>query len=105
VAWQRRGNLLYYYRSFRLPGGGVKTLYFGNAVAAEWAALLGLIRKVELAEEGGGRRAELARVEAADAALARLCRLGTLLARAALLAAGYRRHARGAWRKRRARKE
>jgi hypothetical protein len=100
VAWQKRDGKLYFYRSVRI-GGRVRCRYFGNGPVAELAAVEDQIHQLELLEARERRRAALARQRAADAALDRLCRMTSLLARAGLLAAGYRQHARGAWRRRR----
>ena len=69
--------------------------------AAEFVAVEDQIHRLELLEARERRRAALARQRAADADLDRLCEMTSLLARAALLAAGYHQHARGAWRRRR----
>ena len=101
MAWEtRRGRGRYYTRS-RKANGGVVREYFG---VGEFAALI--------AECDAAERAERARKRAAEAATEReladlraltepLDSAGEGLARAALVAAGYRRHHRGEWRKRR----
>jgi hypothetical protein len=100
VSWQKRDGKLYFYRSVRL-NGRVRCWYFGNGPAAELAAVEEQIHRLERLEAQVRGRAALARQQAADAALDRLCEMASLLARAALLTAGYHQHDRGAWRKRR----
>jgi hypothetical protein len=100
VSWQRRGNLCYYYRSLRLHGR-VRCWYFGTGPAADLADVDTQLFQLDRLEARERRRAALARQQAVDAAQARLCEVSGLLARAALLAAGYHQHDRGAWRRRR----
>src|SRR5438046_2943549 len=104
MSWQSRGQQRYFYRSVRL-GGRVRCWYFGRGPAAELADAEEQLRRLERLEARERRRASLARQQAADAALDRLCEAAALLARAALLAAGYHRHARGNWRYRRVPKD
>src|SRR5262249_62030056 len=99
MSWQQRGQQRYYYKSLRVGGGRVRCLYFGSGPAAELAAVEDQLHRLELVEARERRQAALARQRAADAALDRLCEMTSLLARAALLAAGYHQHARGPWRR------
>ena len=100
MAWQNRDGGSYYYRSVRL-NGRVRCWYFGRGPAAEVAAVEVVLFQLERLVARERRRAALAPQQAADAALDRLCEMTSVLARAALLAAGYHRHDRGAWRRRR----
>ncbi len=96
---RQRGSV-YYYRA-RKEGGRVVKEYAGAGhvalVARDADERLRIVEQIE-AEE---RRSALAAFEAEEAPLADLCRRTELLARGALLGAGYRRHDRGEWRKRR----
>src|SRR5262245_32913242 len=100
MSWQKRGNQLYFYKSRRL-NGRVRCWYFGNGPAADFVAVEEQIHQLERQEATERRQAALARQQAVDAALDRVCEMTSLLARAALLAAGYHQHDRGAWRRRR----
>ena len=100
MAWEHRGDRTYYYRSRKVAGRVVKE-YIG---AGPTAALIAAhdeaererrIEQREQAREDARRLAELAaQYETAS-------RAADALTAAALLAAGYRQHARGTWRKRR----
>jgi hypothetical protein len=86
-----------YYTRSRKANGRVAREYVGTGEAAERAARLDAMAR----QEREARRAALAELAALDAPLDDLAELTDLLARAALAAAGYRRHHRGEWRKRR----
>lgn len=100
MSWQSRKGYLFYYKSLRI-GGRVRCWYFGSGPAGELAALFDLLRKIERLEEKERVHAELAKERAVDDALKRLCEVASLIARAALLASGFRQHGRSEWRKRR----
>ena len=96
VAWEARGGGRFYYRVVR-DDGRVRRLYLGNGPVAELA-----VRDAELRRaERQARARSQARLEAAEAASRELAELTDLLAQVALMAAGYHRHDRGNWRKRR----
>lgn len=96
MAWERG----YYYRVRKVNGRVVRE-YVGKGRLANLAASLDAdqraARRLELAE----RRAETSQMEDLDNQVADLCELTDLLARAALIAAGYRQHHRGDWRRKR----
>src|SRR4051794_31133950 len=101
MAWERG----YYYR-VRKQGGRVIRQYFGKGKPAELMAQLDAMQRAHREAQRQARRAEKAQVDALDARVKELDELADLLAQAALLAAGYRQHKRGEWRrKRRAREE
>ncbi|HVK16391.1 MAG TPA: hypothetical protein VM533_05535 [Fimbriiglobus sp.] len=94
MGWDKGG--LYYTRS-RRENGRVVREYVGGGLAGQLAAQLDADeRAVRLAEQVADR-AEREEVSTLDAPLAEL----DLLAEAALLSAGYHRHNRGDWRRRR----
>ena len=98
MAWETRGGGRYYYKVSR-DDGRVRRLYLGTGPVAELA-----VRDAELRRaERQARARSQARLEAAEAASQELAELADLLVRAALVAAGYHRHDRGNWRKRRER--
>src|SRR5688572_22455785 len=100
MAWERRGNRSYYYRSVRS----------GTRVTKEYAGggLMGAIGEQFDAEQRDQRAAERRRLQRGRAQWAALEQpadelddLSDLLMSAALSVAGFRRHDRGAWRRRR----
>jgi len=94
----------YYTRSKKVNGRVVKE-YVGSGLVAELAARMdALDRQARNAERDAGHAAR-AEVEFLDASLNELNALADLMARAALVAVGYRQHKRGEWRKTRARPE
>jgi hypothetical protein len=97
MAWVRRGRKSVYYQNRRV-GGRVERLYLGDGPEAQLAAALAAQRR--LARQLWRRDKD--RWREASLALAMLCQAADLLARAELLAAGYRQHQRGEWRRRRA---
>jgi hypothetical protein len=86
-----------YYTRSRKVNSRVVREYLGTGEAAEQAARQDAITR----EERESRRAVRAELAALDASLDDLTEQTDLLARAVLAAAGYRRHHRGEWRKRR----
>jgi len=98
MAWDKRG---YYYRSER-DGRRVRRKYVGAGRVGELAAQLDALERDEGMLKALDLRDEKAELDALDAPLNELNDLADLLARAALLAAGFHQHKRGEWRKRRA---
>ena len=90
-----------YYTRSRKVNGRVVREYVGTGEAAERVAQQDAIAW----QEREARRAVRGELAALDAPLDELAELTELLARAALAAAGYRRHHRGEWRKRRGHSE
>ena len=99
MPWQQRGTKRYYYRSERLNGRPVRR-YVGAgdspaaALAATTADLRRLVREIAARE----RHAERERLREAEATLLELCEVSDIVARAALVGAGYHRHG-GEWRR------
>jgi hypothetical protein len=100
MAWVYEGNRRNYYRSRRV-GGKVRSEYFGSGAAAELAAALDRERRRQRQAERERRRADEERWAASDSPLEMLVAATDMVVEAALLAAGYHRHAMGDWRKRR----
>jgi hypothetical protein len=97
-----RGSGIYLYRSTR-KGGRAKTVYLGSGLVA-------LLQAADIEErraQAQARREEQLAMEREhgeiDRALAELAREAMDHARAALESAGFHQHARGRWRRRRAR--
>ncbi len=96
---RQRGSI-YYYRA-RKVGGRVVKEYVGAGQAAVLASRIDEQVRAVARTEAEQRQSALATFDDVEAPLDDLCRKVELLARGALLGAGYRQHDRGAWRKRR----
>ena len=101
MAWDR-GR--YYTRSRRISGRVVRE-YVGAGRVGELAAQMDALERERRETERAVRRATRAELEARDAPLNELNDLADLLAHAALVVAGFHRHNRGEWRKRRAHRD
>ena len=99
MGWEARGNGLYYFR-YRKVDGRVTREYVGAGAVAELAAAADALRRADRRGALEARRAEQDRWREALTPLLALSRVADLMARAALLAGGYHRHAR-TWRKKR----
>jgi hypothetical protein len=97
MAWQKRGNHHYYYRS-KKEKGQVITEYLGSGSRAHQAALEDQARHTARTQE----RQEQQAWEALESQIAALDTLTTLLSQSLLVVdGGLYRHNRGEWRKRR----
>jgi hypothetical protein len=90
----------YYTRSKKVNGRVVRE-YFGTGEIAEVAAQVDAVNRADREAEREARRAQQAELDDLDAGVKELDELADLLARAALLAAGFRQHKRGEWRRKR----
>lgn len=100
MGWEQRGGRYYYYRSRRVNGRFVKE-YVGAGPDAElWANVEEANRRSERVRVEA-EKAEHKRLEELDAEVDAACKSISLIARVALVAAGYRQHKRGEWRLRR----
>ena len=102
MPWEERGGRHYYYRSRRVEGRVCKE-YFGTGPVADIVAQWDEQKRRGREEEAEALREERQRLEALEEPVKELCDTAETLARAALVAAGYRQHHRGEWRKRRER--
>jgi hypothetical protein len=102
MGWQEVDGRRYYYRH-RRAGGRPRPVYVGAAgsPAAELAATADDLRRLGREIAARERHAERERQQEAERSLLELCELTDVLARAALVLAGYHRHDRGEWRHRR----
>lgn len=100
MGWQQHGNTFYFYLSEWKNGRSVQA-YFGTGATAELAATAEALRRVQREIDARQWRQEQQRRAAAEALLFELCEQSDLLVRAALVAAGFRQHDRGAWRHKR----
>jgi hypothetical protein len=96
MAWERG----YYYRVRKVAGRVVRE-YIGTGELAEVAAQVDAMNRADREAEREARRAQKAELDALGAGVKDLDELADLLARAALLAAGYRQRKRGEWRRKR----
>jgi hypothetical protein len=96
VGWERG----YYYRA-RKVGGRVVRQYVGKGRLGELAAELDALERERRRQEADRRRQERADLDAVEAQLKSLAEATDAAVRAALLAAGFRQHKRGEWRRRR----
>ncbi len=99
--WERRERGGLYYTRSRKENVRVVREYVGAGPVAELAAEMDRLERLEREEEAEARREERERLDALAAPVGELCEAAEFLARAALVAAGYRQHKRGEWRKRR----
>ncbi len=101
MGWEtRKRGGLYYTRSRRVNGRVVRE-YVGGGLVGELAAAMDADDRAEREAEVGARRADRARLQAVDAVLEGPYGAAEELARASLILAGYHRHHRGEWRRRR----
>jgi hypothetical protein len=100
MVWERVGRRAYYYRHVRV-GGKPRRLYVGTGLAAELAAAADAARRLARETQKREQEVERTRRAEAEASFLTLCDVVSTLGRAALLAAGYHRHERGVWRRRR----
>src|SRR4051812_8470226 len=98
-----------YYSRSRKVNGRVYREYVGCGIAGQMAAQFDALERERLAAERAAKRKawedERAELEALDAQLQALGDLADLVARAALVAAGFQQHKRGEWRKKRVRRD
>ncbi len=98
MGWDQRHR--YFYINEWLDGRSVRR-YIGCGPVAELAATLHAQNQLRKEHAARDLKAFQERVAEAGAPLRELCRVGDLLGRAALLAAGFHNPSRNGWRKRR----
>lgn len=100
MGWKTRGGRSYYYQSERV-GGRTVSRYVGIGETAQAIAeIRGLERETRVIEEAQAR-AKREKAERLAKRIARACRRLALVAEAMIEDAGYHRHNRGQWRRRR----
>jgi hypothetical protein len=99
MGWERG-----YYYSARKVNGRVVREYWGRGEAGQLAAELDARERRERAEALAAAQARIADLDELEAAVVAADKALELAAHAALLAAGFRQHKRGEWRKKRVRK-
>ncbi|MFL5762234.1 MAG: hypothetical protein ACJ789_21245 [Thermomicrobiales bacterium] len=105
MAWETRQRGGHYYTRSRKVGGRVVREYIGAGLAGERAAAEDATRRAQHAAAAKNRRAEQERLTDLGATLTAFDVVTETLAQAALMIAGYHRHHRGPWRKRRDRQD
>jgi hypothetical protein len=96
MGWEKRGGRRYYIRK-RWIAGHVVNEYVGGGAAGAVAAAEDQGRRDARVAAAATRRAEQDRLDAEDRAAAEGYAAVEALAHAALVAAGFHRHSRGAW--------
>ena len=96
MGWERG----YYYRVRKVNGRVVRE-YIGAGRVAQLAAQMDALEMEKRQQEGREVRQKKAELAALDNDIKALCQATDLVAQAALVAAGYRQHKRGEWRRRR----
>jgi hypothetical protein len=99
MAWAKRGQSAYYYRSQRV-GKRVVSEYLGSGPEAEISARLDSRRREQRRETRELWNRSVARLQEADRLLDELSRRSQLLASAVLILSGLHNH-NGEWRRRR----
>lgn len=104
MGWETRRGKRYYYQASRVDGRVVKR-YLGAGEFAEAMAGIDELDAHRRQVEAEAERAERAALDALQQDVADACDLVEQLTRAVLVVAGYHRHDRGEWRKRRGPKD
>ena len=100
MAWEQRGNRSYYYRSVR-SGTRVTKEYVGGGRVASLIAQMDGIEREQQTQKRERAEFERQRWAALEGPALDLDAVTDLLVAAAMTVAGYRRHDRGEWRRRR----
>jgi hypothetical protein len=101
MGWEKRDRGGLYYTRSKKVGGRVVREYVGGGTLGHIAALQDAQERRRRKEETLLWKEELERLEALVAPVEQLCDFAEILSRATLLSAGYRRHQRGEWRRKR----
>jgi hypothetical protein len=97
--WERRERGGLYYTRSRKVNGRVVREYVGGGVLGEIAARMDAEARQRREEEAAAWREERERLEELAGLVDEYCEDVEAIARAGLLAAGFRRHNRGEWRR------
>jgi hypothetical protein len=101
MAWEKRKRGGAYYTRSRKVNGQVLREYVGGGVHGEIAARMDTKERQRREEEAAAWRKERERLEELAGLVDEFCEVVETVARATLLAAGFRQHNRGEWRRRR----
>jgi hypothetical protein len=105
MGWEKRERGGLYYTRSKKVGGRVIREYVGGGILGHIAALQDAQERQWREAEAASWKQEYERLEALVAPVEDLCEATEILYRAALLSAGFRRHQRGEWRRKREPKE
>ena len=97
MAWEYRGNRLYYYHKKRM-GQRVVSEYVGTGLAGEIAEIFDGENRREAEHKRRELRKQLASAQAIDSQVSQVDKYTRTIAQACLLLAGYHAH-KGQWRK------
>ena len=103
MAWEKRKRGGAYYTRSRKVDGRMVREYVGAGIRGEIAARMDAKERQRREEEAAAWREEQERLEELAGLVDELCEAVETVARATLLAAGFRQHKRGEWRGRRER--
>ena len=101
MAWEKRERGGLYYTRSKKDNGRVIREYVGGGILGEASARLDADERQRREEKAALWREERERLEALDGQTEELYEAAEVMAKAALLGAGYHQHKRGEWRKRR----
>ncbi len=101
MAWEKRQRGGRYYTRSKKVNGRVIREYVGTRLVGELAATADARARAQRQAQQAAWQAEQERIELALAPLEAFCDVVETLARASLLLAGYHRHHRGEWRRKR----
>ena len=101
MAWEKRQRGGHYYTRSKRVGGRVVREYVGTGRIGELAAAADARERAKRAAEAEAWRTERVEMAATDELVREFDALVSLLTRGTLIAAGYHRHHRGEWRRRR----
>lgn len=101
MAWESRERGGFYYTRSRKVSGRVEREYVGGGYLGQLAASLDAEERTRREAEKAAWKEERAEMEDLDLEVSKLCEGIEDVASAALLVAGYRKHKRGEWRKKR----
>jgi hypothetical protein len=97
MAWERRGERAYFYRTIRQDGGW-RRVYYGTGPVGQFAAEVDALRRAENRAYVTAAQAARARLEEVITQTLELQRGCALFTSAVLLMAGYHRASRHRWR-------
>jgi hypothetical protein len=101
MGWEKRDRGGLYYTRSKKVGGRVIREYVGGGTLGHLTALQDAQERRRREGEAALCKEEREKLDALVAPVEDLCEAAEILYRAALLAAGYRRHQRGEWRRKR----
>jgi hypothetical protein len=105
MAWEKRKRGGLYYTRSRKVNGWVVREYIGGGILGHIAALQDAQERRRREKEAALWKEERDGLDTLIASVDQLCEVTEILSQATLLTAGFRRHQRGEWRRKRERKE